>query len=875
MHGQNGQAQYAAPSSSGYHHQQGGQEQQQQYYQQQEAASSGHRERPRSGHSGHRSSRQDQQQPGYKMHYGHGQTSSDPAQGQGQGQGGNVVYGAPPNPNNPSNANYNSGVIYGANGQPLNQGGDQAGAASSSYSRQRPMSAGATQSRTQQIQLQMQQQQAQQAQQQSQSQQQQTQRDQQLRMQQQQQLQQQQAQAHQQKKQAAAAAAAANKEAAAQATPGTGTAAAAVTIPTATVSQSRPGSASATRNKRSTPSPAAAAPAGGNVAEVESDDEGAGALGEHSGLNGMARNKGTAAAGAGAGPGQVAGGTDYVDIDEDDEELEAVAARRNPAGRSTNSGVIDNSASRTHPEVSTIADLAGGTVSMDIRSVDSNYLQERGIGITTVPNQFCSVAEAMELRKLLMMSNNNVRGGMVPSSTAVMDMYMVGKVIGVGSYGKVRAAWHRLTGSKVAIKTYDKAKLKDPAHWKRVHSEIKITEQTSHPRIARLYEAIETPKRMHLIMECLDGGNLCSYVKQKRRLSEDESRRIFFQLIQSIDYLHVMGVAHRDIKLENVLFGDTKDIKLIDFGFSTVTVPGKKLRVFCGTPSYMAPEIVRRVEYEGKPTDMWSLGILLYALLCGCFPFRAKTYPDLYRRIARGTFTVPDELSVSVRDLLRQLLNIEPTQRITAAAALRHPWLQSQFAQAPDINKMRLESTILVSDRPTDDIDDQLLAQMEEFGLGEKEVTQLIMTKTHTSITTLYYLLLDVLISERRRGGNRKALPSGLNTLRKHGAHSGNAAPGGGMNILRTNQQSGQGQDMHYMTNNGVPVVLNGGSGGGSGARPKSAGNVRPSQSSQGQPKQSAGYAQQQQAGGTVHLQQQISSNIPQRPLSAAAGRRS
>jgi serine/threonine protein kinase len=130
-----------------------------------------------------------------------------------------------------------------------------------------------------------------------------------------------------------------------------------------------------------------------------------------------------------------------------------------------------------------------------------------------------------------------------------MDMYMVGKVIGVGSYGKVRAAWHRLTCAKVAIKTYDKvkvrvrtgvrfrvrvrfrvsltltltltqtlkAKLKDPAHWKRVHSEIKIMEQISHPRIARMYEAVETPKRMHLIMECLDGGNLCSYVKSKTR----------------------------------------------------------------------------------------------------------------------------------------------------------------------------------------------------------------------------------------------------------------------------------------------------------------------------------------------------------------------
>jgi hypothetical protein len=255
---------------------------------------------------------------------------------------------------------------------------------------------------------------------------------------------------------------------------------------------------------------------------------------------------------------------------------------------------IYDSYSRSHPEVSMASqsfDLGGNTISgasgVDIRngSLDSLRTEELvDLGLSTVPNQFCTVRDAVDLRKLLLLSNVS-RGGMAPSSTAVMDMYMVGKVVGVGSYGKVRAAWHRLTGAKVAIKTYDKAKLKDPAHWKRVNSEIKITEQVSHPRIARMYEAVETPKRMHLIMECLDGGNLCSYVKQKRRLSEDESRSIFFQVLQAIEHLHTLDVAHRDIKLENVLFVDTKDIKLIDFGFATVCQPGKKLKVFCGTPS--------------------------------------------------------------------------------------------------------------------------------------------------------------------------------------------------------------------------------------------------------------------------------------------------
>lgn len=180
-------------------------------------------------------------------------------------------------------------------------------------------------------------------------------------------------------------------------------------------------------------------------------------------------------------------------------------------------------------------------------SLYTEVYEDQNIGLSTVPNRFCSIAEAHELKKILLLAKGS-RGGIVPSSTTVMDMYMVGKVIGVGSYGKVRAAWHRLSGGKIAIKTYDKAKLTDPAHWKRVHSEIKIMEQISHPRIARMYEAVETPKRMHLIIECLDGGNLCSYVKAKKRLSEEESKRIFFQLAQAIEHLHVLGVSHRFVK---------------------------------------------------------------------------------------------------------------------------------------------------------------------------------------------------------------------------------------------------------------------------------------------------------------------------------------
>ena len=193
-----------------------------------------------------------------------------------------------------------------------------------------------------------------------------------------------------------------------------------------------------------------------------------------------------------------------------------------------------------------------------------------------------------------------------------------------------------------------------------------------------------------------------------------------------LTYLSFPVLIFRDVKLENVLFDNNKNIKLIDFGFSTVCQAGKRLKIFCGTPSYMAPEIVRRLEYEGKPVDIWSLGILLYALLCGCFPFRAKSYPDLYRRIARGTFPIPEEFSPAVKDMLRQLLTVDVAQRINAHALLRHPWLQSQLAAAPDMAKLRHDTAILISDRADDDLDDATLVSE--------------MTNTH-SITSIPLLL--------------------------------------------------------------------------------------------------------------------------------------
>lgn len=165
----------------------------------------------------------------------------------------------------------------------------------------------------------------------------------------------------------------------------------------------------------------------------------------------------------------------------------------------------------------------------------------------------------------------------------------------------------------------------EPNRKKSVKREMKIMEKLDHPNIAKLYEAFESPKQVFLIMEYVNGGSLHGYLKMKpnRQMPELEAKFLWRQVVQAIYYCHQRNVTHRDIKLENILLDETKTLaKLIDFGFSTCIPHERKVKIFCGTPSYMAPEIVSKSEYSGPPADIWALGVLLFALLCGKFPFK-------------------------------------------------------------------------------------------------------------------------------------------------------------------------------------------------------------------------------------------------------------
>eukprot|EP00826_Nyctotherus_ovalis_P048769 TRINITY_DN577_c0_g1_i22.p1 TRINITY_DN577_c0_g1~~TRINITY_DN577_c0_g1_i22.p1 ORF type:complete len:379 (+),score=78.89 TRINITY_DN577_c0_g1_i22:105-1241(+) len=255
--------------------------------------------------------------------------------------------------------------------------------------------------------------------------------------------------------------------------------------------------------------------------------------------------------------------------------------------------------------------------------------------------------------------------------------YEIKAQLGSGAYAAVKSSVHKTTGQIVAIKIYEKYKLISSQRKNCVNREVRVLRNISHPNIVKFYEAIETPREVCIVMELVKGDSLLHYIKHKseKRLPEYEAIRIFKQVLSAIEYCHKMNIVHRDIKMENILLDDRLDAKLIDFGFSTWAMPSQRLKIFCGTPSYMAPEIVNKKDYYGPPADMWSLGILLYAMLCGHFPFRASTEFELYRHISKGLFNIPAHVSEAAKKLIYKLLVVEPRRRMTAERASSDPYL--------------------------------------------------------------------------------------------------------------------------------------------------------------------------------------------------------
>nr|XP_012134964.1 PREDICTED: maternal embryonic leucine zipper kinase-like isoform X1 [Megachile rotundata] len=348
---------------------------------------------------------------------------------------------------------------------------------------------------------------------------------------------------------------------------------------------------------------------------------------------------------------------------------------------------------------------------------------------------------------------------------ALKGLYDLEKTIGSGGFAKVKLATHIATGEKVAIKIMDKTALGDDLP--RVKLEVEALKTLLHQHICRLYQVIETDSHYFMVIEYCSGGELFDHIVEKNRLSETESRKFFRQIVSAVAYLHSLGYAHRDLKPENVLLDREENLKLIDFGLCAKPKNGieSHLQTSCGSPTYAAPELILGRKYLGSEVDIWSMGVLLYALLCGFLPFDDNSIESLYRKILSGKYDEPGWLSSSSKRLIRAMLQTDPKKRITIQELCNHPWITAGFLNPVSFaHKTNFEK------------DDDVLSTMSAIcSEHTSEIWKKLVKSDRTDYRTATYLLLldrklrglSLRISSSAKSQFRSECEGGLNILTK------------------------------------------------------------------------------------------------------------
>lgn len=264
------------------------------------------------------------------------------------------------------------------------------------------------------------------------------------------------------------------------------------------------------------------------------------------------------------------------------------------------------------------------------------------------------------------------------SSNVLLKRYELGRLLGQGTFAKVYYARSIGTNQSVAIKVIDKEKIMKVALIDQIKREISIMRLVRHPNIIHLYEVMATKTKIYFVVEYAKGGELFNKVS-KGKLKEDVARRYFQQLINAVDFCHSRGVYHRDIKPENLLLDENDNLKVSDFGLSALTESKRQdglLHTTCGTPAYVAPEVINRKGYDGAKADIWSCGVVLYVLLAGYLPFHDSNLMEMYRKIGKAEYRCPNWFPPEVRRLLSKMLDPNPNTRASMAKIRESSWFR-------------------------------------------------------------------------------------------------------------------------------------------------------------------------------------------------------
>lgn len=267
-------------------------------------------------------------------------------------------------------------------------------------------------------------------------------------------------------------------------------------------------------------------------------------------------------------------------------------------------------------------------------------------------------------------------------STVLLQKYELGRLLGQGTFAKVYYARNRESGQNVAVKVLDKEKVMKIGLMDQIKREISVMRLVKHPNVVQLNEVMASKSKIYFVIEFVSGGELFSKVA-KGKLKEDAARRYFQQLVAAVDFCHSRGVYHRDLKPENLLVDEeSRNLKVSDFGLSALAESRRQdglLHTICGTPAYVAPEVINRRGYDGEKADIWSCGVILFVLLAGYLPFYDANLMSMYRKICKSEFKCPYWFPSEVKRLLPKILDPNPSRRITVAKLMENSWFRKGF----------------------------------------------------------------------------------------------------------------------------------------------------------------------------------------------------
>ena len=281
--------------------------------------------------------------------------------------------------------------------------------------------------------------------------------------------------------------------------------------------------------------------------------------------------------------------------------------------------------------------------------------------------------------------------------------YELGRTLGEGTFGKVKYAEHSETGEPVAIKVLDKDTIQAQNMGAQIKREVSVMKSmTNCPHVVQLREVLASKSKIYLVLELVRGGELFDEIVRDGKFTETKARFYFRQFADGLSFCHERGVSHRDLKPENLLLDEKHNLKISDFGLSALYTEARMgedgammsrselLHTTCGTPNYVAPEVLENEGYDGFKADVWSAGVVLFVLVTGCLPFDEPNLRALFQKIKGAEFVLPSFLSDSLKDLLRMILVADPRERMTLTEIRNHPWVcQRDDSDAPGIGDMK------------------------------------------------------------------------------------------------------------------------------------------------------------------------------------------